>query len=107
MFFKFNIFSHIRKALDSHGQTIKNIIQRRPAMLDRFYTPNQSKLGFHHKSYFIHEYTVGSDHFSIQLEISIGNSEVRDAAFKLNVSHLQGEISDVFSNKWAGLPAQG
>lgn len=45
---------------------------RRLASLDRFNTPNQSRLGFYHKTYYIHGYIVGSDHSPIQLEISIG-----------------------------------
>lgn len=70
---------------------------RRLARLDRFYTPNQSR---QHKSYYIHEYTVGSDHSLIQLEFSIENNEVRDSASKWNVSHLQIEIPDFLSDKW-------
>ena len=48
---------------------------------------------------------VGSDHSLIQLEISIGTSEVRDLAFKWNAAHLEGEIADLLRDKWAGLPA--
>ena len=77
----------------------KKCASRRLARLDRFYTPNQRRLGFHHKTYYIHGYTVGSDHSPIQLEISIGNSEVKASAFKWNVSHLQGDIGDLLSDK--------
>ena len=50
---------------------------RRLARLDRFYTPEKSKLDIHHKAYFIHGYPVGSDHAPIQLELLFGNQEIR------------------------------
>ena len=52
------------------------------ARLDRLYTPNQSRLGFHHKAYYIHGYLVGSDHFPVQIEINIGSRDVRTSKFK-------------------------
>ena len=75
-------------------------------MLDRFYIPKQCRLGIHHKTYYIHGYTLDSDYSPIQMEINIGNSEVRTSAFKWNVSHLQGKILNQLSKTWAGLPAQ-
>ena len=79
---------------------------RRLARLDKFYTPNQSRLGFHHNAYYIHGYSVGSDHSTVQIEINIGSRDVRTSKFKWKVIHLKSEISDFLSDKWAGLPTQ-
>ena len=79
---------------------------RRLARLYRFYTPNQSRLGFHHNAYYIHGYSVGSDHSPVQIEINIGSRDVRTSTFKWNVIHLKGEISNLLSDKWTGLPIQ-
>ena len=77
-----------------HGQA------RRLARLNRFYTPNQSRLEIHHTAYFIHGYSVGSDHSPVQIELNIENGEVRKSTFKWNISHLQGEICDTLSECW-------
>ena len=61
---------------------------RRLARLDRFYTLSQSRLETYHTAYFIHGYSVGSDHSPVQVEISIGNGEVRKSIFKWNITHL-------------------
>ena len=55
---------------------------RRLARLDRFYTPKQSRLKIHHTAYFIHDYSVGSDHSPVQLKICIGNGEARKSTIK-------------------------
>ena len=55
---------------------------KRLARLDRFYTPANSKLEINQKAYFIHRYSVGSDHSLRQVDVSIGSSEVRKATFK-------------------------
>ena len=65
-----------------HGQA------RRLARLDRFYTPSPSRLEIYHTTYVTHDYSVGSDHLPVQLEINIGNGEVRKSTFKWNISHL-------------------
>jgi hypothetical protein len=52
------------------------------ARLDRFYTPKHSRLGIRCLAYFIHGYSVGSDHSPVQLEIAIGDEGVRKSAYK-------------------------
>ena len=54
----------------------------------------------HHTTYFIHGYSVGSDHSPVQIELNIENGEVRKSTFKMNISHLQGEICDTLSECW-------
>ena len=54
----------------------------------------------HHTAYFIHGYSVGSDHSPVQIELNIENGEVRKSTFKWNISHLQGEICDTLSECW-------
>ena len=77
---------------------------RRLARLDRFYTPIHSRLGISHLAYFIHGYSVGSDHTPVQLEICIGEDGARKSAFKWNLSYLTGEMSDVLGLRWTNLP---
>lgn len=55
---------------------------RRLARLDRFYTPSNSTMDIKKMAYYIHGYSVGSDHSPVQIEICIGSGEVRRAAFK-------------------------
>lgn len=74
------------------------------AKCDRFYMPSHSRLGIYQRAYFIHGYTVGSEHAPVQLEISFGNGEVKSTAFKWNVSHLQREIIDML--KRSGIDAR-
>lgn len=80
-------------------------LARRLARLDRLYTPTYSRIGIHQKAYFIHGYPVGLDHSPVQLEISIGNHEVRRTNFKWNVLHLQGKIIDMIQERWNRCPA--
>ena len=58
-------------------------IPRRLARLDRFYIPKQNRLDIHHKTYYIHGYTVGFDHSPIQMELTL-------AIVKLGHQHLYG-----------------
>ena len=81
-----------------HGQV------RRFARLDRFYILSKNILEIYHTAYFIHGYSVGSDHSPVQLEISIGNGEVRKSTFKWNITHLHGETCDILSECWNKLP---
>ena len=55
---------------------------RRLARLDRVYLPTNSKIGMKHSSYFIHGYSVGSDHSPVELEVTIGQGEVRRSTYK-------------------------
>ena len=77
---------------------------RRLARLDRFYTLKLSRLSIHHGDYFIHGYSVGSDHSPIQIELRIGSGEVRKSAFKWNIFYLQGEITGKLRERWKALP---
>lgn len=77
---------------------------RRLARLDRFYTLEKYKLEINHKAYFIHGYYVGSDHTPIQIELNIGNGEVRKSAFKWNIAHLKSEMTVKLQEKWVSLP---
>ena len=67
---------------------------RQLARLDRIYTPSHSRLGIRCLAYFIHGYTVGSDHAPVQLELAIGEEGTRKSAYKWNVTYLDGETSD-------------
>ena len=78
---------------------------RRLARLDRFYIPEKSKLEIHHKSYFIHGYPVGSDHAPVQIELHIGNHEVRKSAYKWNIAHLKGDMMAKLREIWERMPA--
>ena len=69
-------------------------------MLERFYTPTYKRLNIHLASYYIHGYSVGSDHSVVQLEVHIGRSEMRKTTFKWNVSYLKDEIVDKLEEKW-------
>jgi hypothetical protein len=55
---------------------------RRLARLDRFYTPKYNRLGIRCLAYFIHGYSVGSDHSLVQLKIAIGDEGTRKSAYK-------------------------
>ena len=79
---------------------------QRLARLDRFYTPDKSKLENNHKAYFIHGYPVGSDHALVQNELSIGSGEVRKLTFKWNVAHLKGETITKIQELWEKLPTE-
>ena len=57
-------------------------LARRVACLDNFYTPKHSRLGLRCLTYFIHGYTVGTDHTPVQLEIAIGEEGARKSAYK-------------------------
>ena len=77
---------------------------RRLARLDRFYTPKHSRLGIRCLAYFIHGYTVGSDHAPVQLELAIGEEGTRNSAYKWNLTYLDGEMSDALGLRWTSLP---
>ena len=77
---------------------------RRLARLDRFYTPSSSRLGIKCVEYFIHGYTVGSDHAPVQIGIQVGNNTTRGTGFKWNISHLKGEVTEALEEKWTSLP---
>ena len=79
---------------------------RRLARLDRFYTPMHSRLGVRQVDYYIHGYSVGSDHAPVQVSIQLGNNETRRSAFKWNASHLKGETIDALSEKWTSQPEE-
>ena len=57
-------------------------IRRRLARLDRFYTLTQSQLNTRIATYFIHGYSVGSDHAPMHLEFYISSEEGKKMAFK-------------------------
>ena len=59
-----------------------------------------------HTIYFIHGYSVGSDHSPVQLEVAIGQGEVQKSTYKWNVAHLGGDIGDKLREKWASLPKE-
>ena len=79
-------------------------INRRLARLDRIYTPVQSKLNIFQANYFIHGYSVGSDHSPVHLVLHIGSGERRKAAFKWTVFYLQGDIMDKLEVRWEAIP---
>ena len=74
------------------------------ARLDRFYTPTHNNMDIKQTAYYIHGYSMGSDHSPVQIEICIGSGEVRRAAFKWNVSYMEGEFATQLKEKWASLP---
>ena len=76
----------------------------RLARLERFYTPTQSRLGVKHTTYFIHEYSVGSDHSPVQMEVYVGEEGARKFAFKWNITHLKGETTKALRDRWSSLP---
>lgn len=96
-------YVHQRGPIFSMDNILKEIGQRL-ARLDRLYTSVQSKLNIHQVKYFIHGYSVGSDYFSVHLELHISSGKGRKAAFKWNVSYLQGDIRDQMEAKWKALP---
>ena len=63
-----------------------------------------SKIGMKQTSYYIHGYSVGSDHFPVQLEVAIGQGEARKSAYKWNVAHLKGDIRDKLQEMWTNIP---
>lgn len=75
-------------------------------MLDRLYTPAYNILELNQKAYFIHGYSVGSDHSSVQVEVSIGSGEVRKTACKWNVTYLKEEFADKLKENWDNLPTK-
>ena len=77
---------------------------RKLARLDRFYTPTYSKVEMRLFSYFIHGHAVGSDHALVQVELHIGQGEVRKFSYKWNVAHLGGEIGERLRERWDSLP---
>ena len=77
---------------------------KRLARLDRFYTPSNSNMDIKQMAYYIHGYSMGLDHSPVQMEICIGSGEVRRAAFKWNVSYMEGEFATQLKEKWASLP---
>ena len=56
-------------------------------------------LEINHKAYFIHGYSVGSNHVPIQIELTIGNGEVRKLALKWNIALLKGDMTTKISGK--------
>ena len=79
---------------------------RRLARLDRFYIPTHSRIGLKHSSYFIHGYSVGSNHSPIQMEICMGEEGARRSSFKWNISHLKGEMVGTLRERWSSLPEE-
>ena len=79
---------------------------RRLAQLDRFYTPTHSRLGVKHVNYFIHGYSVGSDHSPVQLEVYVGEEGERKSSFKWNISHLKGETTSALRDRWASISGE-
>ena len=79
-------------------------VDRRLARLDRLYTLDQSKLNIQIGTYYIHGYSVGSDHSLVHLELHIGSGECKKSAFKWNISHLKGDILAKMEEKWNGMP---
>ena len=73
-------------------------------MLDRIYTLVQSSLNIHLAHYFIHGYSVGSDHSPVHVELHIGCGEDMKTSFKWNTSYLKGEILDNMEEKWKSMP---
>ena len=55
---------------------------RRLARLDRFYTPIHIRLDMKLILYFIHGYSVGSDHSPVQMEICMGEDGAMRSTFK-------------------------
>ena len=76
---------------------------RRLARLDRFYLPSSGRIGMKLSRYFIHGYSVGSDHYPVQLEVTFGEEAERKSTYKWNVAHLKGEIGDKLQEMWASL----
>ena len=79
---------------------------RRLARLDRFYTPTHSILGVKHTNYFIHGYSVGSDHSPVQLEVYVGEEGERKSSFKWNISHLKGKTTAALRDRWVNIPGE-
>ena len=59
-----------------------------------------------HTSYFIHGYSVGSDHSPVQMEIYMGEEGTRKSTFKWNISHLKGETIAALKDRWSK-PSRG
>lgn len=57
-------------------------------------------------SYFIHGYSVDLDHFPVQVDICIGQKDVRRSSFKWNTAHLKWEVADQLRHMWATLPPE-
>ena len=55
---------------------------RRLARLNRFYVPSSGRVGMKISSYFIHGYSVGSDHSPVQLEVTFGQEAERKSTYK-------------------------
>ena len=53
-----------------------------------------NKLNIYHAAYFIHGYSVGSDHSLEQLKLSIGSEYKKKPTLKYNASHLKGKTSN-------------
>ena len=79
---------------------------RRLARLDRFYTPMHSRLGVKQSKYFIHGYSVGSDHSPVQLEVYVGEEGGRKSSFKWNISHLKGETTMALRDRWESITGE-
>ena len=105
--FKYKEHSSTKEVPGSRGPTGKGDNHKGSQDWTSF-TPESiySRLRIYHMAYYSHEYTVGSDHSSIQMEICIGNSEVRRLAFKWNIGHMKGEISNWLKEIWTSFPAQ-
>ena len=85
----------------NNGQSIQAC---KLARLDTFYIPSQSRLKIHHTIYFIHGHSMGLDHSPVQLEICIGDGEIRKSTYKWNVAHLQEETCELLRECWSKLP---
>jgi len=72
---------------------------RQLARLDRFYTSKYSRLGIRCLAYFIHGYTIGSDHTPVQLEIDIGEEGVRKSAYKWNLIYFDDKMYNVLGQR--------
>ena len=58
----------------------------------------------HLANYFIHGYSVGSDHSPVHVELHIGSGEGRKISFKWNISYLKKQILDKMEEKWKSMP---
>ena len=72
--------------------------------LDRFYLPVSSKIEMNQTSYYIHGYSVGSDHSPVQLEVVFGQGKALKSTYNWNVAHHKGDIGDKLQEKWTNLP---
>lgn len=73
---------------------------QRLARPDWFYTSKDHGLDFKLKDYYIHGYSVGSDHSPVQIEINIGKERIKRTTFKWNTSHLSEDFIYELRTRW-------